>query len=385
MNCSKSPRRRIASNLMFVGGEFVSRPLLTLDPEGRILSIESYDQVDRLQNTEFYSGIMTPGFVNAHSHLELSYLKGRIEPYGGFAAFARQIGAVRGEATMEQRICALEREDIKLRSEGVVAVGDVVNGDTSMDCKSRSPINYRNFGELFGLSTTSADHMEWVLNHPNSSLTPHSTYSLGDKLFKAIASRNIDTPLSIHFMESPSEAELYSRSGPLWEWYERVGFECDFLHYGSPAQRIVESVPRERSVMLVHNCCVKQADIDIIMGHFTAPVYWVLCPRSNDYISRIYPPVDLLRSNGLNICLGTDSLASNHSLSIVSEILSLGESVPLCESLDWATRQGAKALGFDELGELKVGKRPGLNILSAIDYKTMQLTPNSVISTINVL
>ncbi len=382
MNYSPSLRRRIASNLMFVGGEFISRPLVEFDPEGRILSIEHYDQVDRLPHTEFYSGIMVPGFVNSHCHLELSYLCGAIEPYGGFATFARRIGEVRGEATMYQRLRSLEAADLTLRREGVVAVGDIVNGDSSMDCKSRSTIKYRNFGELFGLSTTSADHMEWLLNHPCSALTPHSIYSLNDQLFKQITTQNMDAPLSIHFMESPSESELYSHTGPMWDWYQRVGFECDFLHYGSPARRIVESVPRDRSVMLVHNCCVTQSDIDIIMGHFTAPVYWVLCPRSNYYISRISPPVELLRSNGLNICLGTDSLASNYSLSMISEILALGAAVSLGESLDWATRQGAKALGFDELGELKVGKRPGLNILSGVDYQTMQLTPNSVITPI---
>ncbi len=360
----------------------MSRPLLEVDENGVILSVSSYDQVDRLQNTEFYSGIMTAGFVNAHSHLELSYLQGRIEPYGGFAAFARRIGEVRGEATMEQRIKALEAADVRLRGEGVVAVGDIVNGPSSMGCKARSPIHYRNFGEVFGLSATSLEHMEWVKEHSNSSITTHSIYSLSDKLFREIAARDVESPLSIHFMESDSELELYGGCGSLWEWYQRAGFVCDFLHYGSPARRVVESVPHDRSVILVHNCCVTQSDIDIIMGHFTASVYWALCPSSNYYISKIMPPVDLLRANGLNICLGTDSLASNHKLSILGEIVALGADVPLAESLDWATRQGAKALCFSDLGDLEVGKRPGINVISGVDYQRMQLTPKSIVTPI---
>lgn len=90
-------------------------------------------------------------------------------------------------------------------------------------------------------------------------------------------------------METPAEAELFEQRGELWEWYRKAGFTCDFLHYGSPARRIVESVPADRSVILIHNCCVNQQDIDLIMNHFTAPVWWCLCPGSNRYISRLVP------------------------------------------------------------------------------------------------
>ncbi len=376
MNCSHPPHRRVASNLMLMDGAFVSHPLLEIDSQGTIISISTYSHVDRLDHTEFYNGIIVPGFVNAHCHLELSYLQGRIPPHQGFAAFARAIGEVRGEVMEAERLRAIKSSDIKLRNEGVVAVGDIMNGDTSMRCKSMSAIRYRNFGELFGLRTTSVEGMAWVEQYDNSSITPHSIYSLNDVVFRDIATRDLSTPLSIHFMESPAEAELYERRGRLWDWYESVGFECDFLHYGSPARRIVESVPSDRSVILVHNCCVKQQDIDVIMEHFTAPVYWVLCPCSNDYISQLRPPVELLRDNGLNICIGTDSLASNHSLSIMREMLALGDT-PLAELLDWATRQGARALGFDDLGRIAAGYRPGINIISGVEYKSMSLTNES--------
>lgn len=356
----------------------MSRPLIEFDAQGVITSVSTYSYVDGLENTEFYSGVLIPGFVNAHCHLELSYLQGLIPPYQGFAAFARKIGEVRAEATLDQRLRAIEIADLNLRGEGVVAVGDILNGDSSMNCKSKSPIKYRNFGELFGLRTTSIEGMKWIEDYSDSSITAHSIYSLNDALFREIAMRDMNTPLSIHFMESPAEAELFEHRGRLWDWYESVGFECDFLHYGSPAERIVQSVPAERSVILVHNCCVTQRDIDIIMGHFSAPVYWALCPCSNDYISHLKPPVELLRANGLNICIGTDSLASNESLSMMRELSALGD-LPLGELLDWATRQGARALGFDELGKIEVGCSPGINILSGIDYKTLSLTSSSAL------
>ncbi len=431
MSYSSRSHRKIASNLLAIGGELIPRPLVEVDENGVIVSVERYDDIDRVHSAEFYAGIMTAGFVNAHSHLELSYLRGQISKHKGFAEFARQIGEVRTKATIEQRLKAIEREDLALRRGGVVAVGDIVNGKTSMDCKSRSSIRYRNFGELFGLRTTSFDDLLWCEDYPHSSITPHSIYSLNDEIFKLIARRNINQPLSIHFKESSSEEELFAKRGRLWDWYESVGFECDFLHYGSVAERVIGSVPPERSVLLVHNCCVTQSDIDTIMGHFTAPVYWVVCPRSNDYISQLTPPVELLRKNGLNICIGTDSLASNDSLSILEEMAMMPQ-VPLAERIDWATRQGAKALGFSglcssdscssdscsndscssdlclndkylsdivsndsclsnscfsdlcsgDLGEIKVGTRPGINIISGVDYRSMQLTPQSKVDVI---
>ena len=219
-----------------------------------------------------------------------------------------------------------------------------------------------------------------LLRYPETSLTPHSIYSVQDALFREICAEG-DEPLSIHFMETPAEAELFEQRGELWEWYRKAGFTCDFLHYGSPARRIVESVPADRSVILIHNCCVNQQDIDLIMNHFTAPVWWCLCPGSNRYISRLVPPVELLRRNGLNICLGTDSLASNTALSLLGEMQHLGK-IPLAELLTWAAPNGARALGFSELGEVAAGKRPWLAVLSGLDYDSMTLTPASCIARI---
>ncbi len=376
MNCC-SNRRRIASNLLLSGGELLRSPVVELDESGLIVSIESdVAEVDRSTMTEFYSGIMVAGFINAHSHLELSYLRGAIESGGGFAKFASSIGAVRDRFSIEERLRAVAVAEAEMEREGIVAVADIVNGETSFEAKAKSKgrIEFRNFAELFGLKTTDMSAVESLLKFPNTIATPHSLYSLNDPVLREIANGgDRSQPLSIHFMESESEQQLYERRGALYEWYERAGFECDFLHYSSPAERLVSVVPKDRSVILVHNCCVEQRDIDVVMSHFTAPVYWALCPRSNMYISGLKPPVDLLRRNGLKICVGTDSLASNWSLSILDELRQM-ESVPLVERLDWATRIGAEALGLSSLGDIEIGRRPHINILSGIDYGAMQLT-----------
>ena len=339
-------------------------------------SLTVSEEPDRMPGTEFYSGVLAPGLVNAHCHLELSYLRGAIPEGCGFAGFAGAMGQVRERFGPEERLRAVAAADAAMWQDGVQAVGDISNGDTTFSVKERSRVAYHTFIEFFGLRLASADSVRPLLRHPHTSLTPHSLYSVQDAPLRAIAAEG-DAPLSVHFMESPAESELFARRGPLWEWYRKVGFTCDFLHYDSPAERLVASVPRDRRVILVHNCCVTQRDIDVVMNHFTAPVRWCLCPRSNRYISRLEPPVELLRCNRLDICLGTDSLASNDRLSVFEEMRMFPE-VPLPELLSWAAEGGARALDMDaELGEVAPGRRCGLTAISGLDYDTMRLTPAS--------
>ena len=376
MNSSK-PLRRIASSFLFDGRRIVERPLVTLSDDGCVVGVEQWREPDRMPGTEFYAGLLLPGMVNAHCHLELSYLRGAIPEGCGFAGFAAGMGRVRGRFAAQEREVAADAADAAMERAGIAAVGDVANDETAFGVKSRSRMRYHTFAEVFGLHTTDARGARGLLRHPATSLTPHSLYSLQDGVLRSLAAEG-DGPLSIHFMESPAEGELFERRGALWEWYGRAGFTCDFLGYGSPAKRLVASVPPDRSVVLVHDCCVGQRDIDLIMEHFTAPVYWCLCPRSNRYISRLEPPVELLRRNGLNICLGTDSLASNDRLSVLEE-MKLLSGVPLPELLGWATAGGASALGMDDMGRVAVGLRPGLSVITGIDYGRMTLTAASAI------
>ncbi|MDE6778353.1 MAG: amidohydrolase family protein [Alistipes sp.] len=364
--------RRIASHrLLLPDSTLLPSPLVTVDGDGCILAVESVSDVDRREGVEFYPGLLVPGFVNAHCHLELSHLGGFVPRRCGFAGFARAMGAARGRFTDEERSMAAAAAAAAMWHEGVAAVGDISNGPASFAVKAASPLRFRNWVELFGLGVRDAEALRPLLDRPNASLTPHSVYSVQDAPFRAICAAGRE-PLSIHFMESAGEAELFAGRGELAEWYAAQGWTCDFLGYGMPSERIVESVPADRSVVLVHDCHVTQPDIDIIMSHFSAPVWWCLCPRSNDFISGVRPPVELLRRNGLNICIGTDSMASNDSLSMLEEVRALSD-MPLAEALVAATLGGAQALGFDDLGAVEPGRRPGLAVVSGVDFDTMTL------------
>ncbi len=359
--------RRISSHLLSTPHGLEAGKVVTLSGDGMVVDVSEPPHLDREAGVEFFPGVLVPGFFNAHCHLELSYLHGAIAPGGGFAAFARGMRSER-----RRRIGLTQNEyadfwDAKMWTEGVSAVADICNGDSTFGLKTRSRIKYRNFCELFGLQADPAHAValrdKAVGMGLEAGVTPHSTYSLNRDAFSASARLSVpDYPLSVHFLESEEEIDLFRRRGPLWDWYTEQGLVPDFLDYGSAAERLVAQVPPEIPVMLVHNCCVTQRDIDIVMEHFTAPVTWVLCPGSNRYISGLKPPVGLLRRNGLRIAVGTDSLASNTTLSMVDAMRLLGD-VPLAELLGW----GAADI-------IAPGHTPGLVLLTGADLRTLTLT-----------
>jgi cytosine/adenosine deaminase-related metal-dependent hydrolase len=323
--------------------------VVTLSDEGVIVDISASAHLDREAGTEFFPGILLPGLRNAHCHLELSHLGGTIPPGGGFAAFVEGMKAARSAANSETEKssqAAIRLWDARMWAEGVQEVCDICNGESTFEAKRRSPIRYHNFREIFGAGAAVPE------NVPD--LTPHSLYALDRNTFARIVERATG-PLSIHFMESTFEVP-------------------------EPAERLVAQVPRDKPVMLVHNCLVGQREIDIVMGHFTAPVTWVLCPGSNRYISGLTPPVDLLRRNGLRIAVGTDSLASNETLSVVRELRLLGEAGRVTEGETGSETGGvplAELLGWACADRIEVGRSPGLVLLSGVDPATLTLTENA--------
>ncbi len=261
--------------------------------------------------------------------------------------------------------------------EGITAVGDICNGDSTFTLKRRSAIHYHNFIEYFGLQTVDFAQINAVtaeaarLGLPHS-VTPHSTYSLQDKPFREIAHQS--DLLSIHFMESPSEQDLFNGRGELYDRNLRAGIEIDFAGYRSPAHRIVESVPPDKKILLVHNTFVDEETIDRITDRFGADhITWILCPRSNDFIEGAHPPATLLHRKAAHIAIGTDSLASNETLSMLGEMKLLPE-IPLHDRIRWATLSGAEALGIDSwAGSFTPGKRPGATLLTGVNLESMTL------------
>ena len=369
--------RKIASHFALINGSLERNIVVEVAEDGTIIDVHRVSNLDSCASVEFFPGILIPGMVNAHCHLELSYLHGAIAEGGGFATFAREIGRVRGNFSDEERRHAASVADARMWEEGVEAVADIANDELVMDIKDKSKIEYHTFFELFGLCNDNISTLQDTASRHNlSHATPHSTYSVQDTPFKRLC--NSAPGISLHFLESDDETALYTHQGSLWEWYQRMGWECDFLHYGSPTERVVQSMPSDKRLLLVHGTRTTKEDVSRIDDHMADNATWVLCPESNRYISRLTPPIAMLRNMGANIAIGTDSLASARSLSMI-ENLRMFDNIPLNELLCYATINGAKALGIDDIkGSITQGKRPGLVVIEGVDMRNMSLTEESI-------
>lgn len=358
--------------------------------DGTVLGIERCDRIDTLPMTEYHNGILIPGMVNAHCHLELSCFRGTIPQQVGMVEFIRNVVSRRNDYSREEQIARAVEEDLAMWHEGVQAVGDISNDTTSFPAKERARAEgrtrYHTFAEYFGLPAEeeaeafyrrSVDPVMAAGEAAGLPVTPtpHSTYFVSERLFR----RGAGSPrLSIHFMETPAEVDFFERRGGIYELVTASsGREPDFLHYGGHAGRLVGSLPREARLVLVHNTQMQREDMERILDYFT-DVTFVLCPRSNYYIDADFPPAQMLFEAGARVAIGTDSLSSNTSLSMAAEMRWLADhnpALPLEAILQWATAGGAQALGLDaEIGSFGRDKRPGAVLLTGVDFRSMRLT-----------
>lgn len=391
--------RRIAAQYLYpLNRPPIRRGFLSLHTDGTILEIGEFE--DELESTEFYNGILCPGFVNSHCHVELSYLKGYFSQGSGMAGFFRQINQLRNNIGKEGRIAAIESEMEQLYQSGVSAMADISNCSDSFEVKSTSNIYTRTFLEVFGTESKDATSiMEGVRNLTNKAKeygidaapSPHTCYSMSPELLRAsIADALKEGWLSYHNQESWEEEELLMNgTGPLAEEYSSRGLSIppetgkSSLFYFLDMLKSIncgKDNKMKENVLLVHNTFTDEFCADEAMASIEN-LFWAICPLSNMFIHRALPPIDLLRRKGANITLGTDSLSSNTILSIVEEIKAIHKyfpNVPLEEILKWSSLNGAKFLKRDEeLGSFEVGKRPGIVLVDNIDWQKMKLTDES--------
>jgi len=229
--------------------------------------------------------------------------------------------------------------------------------------------------------------MEARSKNLSCSITPHSAYSLSDKLIEKI-SEDIqlhNSPVSIHFFESDSEKDLFtSKSGPLFQALSAAG--NPYRTENNPVEVLKKYQAKDNPVLLIHNTYATRNDVDMIKSCCKGVVF-VLCPKSNLFIEGKLPDVKMLVNSGMTIALGTDSLASNDSLSVLEEILTLQKYFPFLSINDlirFATLNGAKALQQDcVFGSIEAGKKPGINLIQNIDFKAMKFRDKaSVVSII---
>jgi cytosine/adenosine deaminase-related metal-dependent hydrolase len=339
---------------------------------------------------QLVKGILSPGFINCHCHLELSHMKDLIPEHTGLVDFVFKVVSERHFPDEAIAAAIVQAEDAMIAN-GIVAVGDICNNLSTLAQKQKNRLSYYNFIEVSGwLPDVAQSRFERAIDiytafakpqtpsralgiKPQTAMSPHAPYSVSDALWGLITPYFENNTVTIHNQETDFEDALFlSGTGDFSRMYELMKMDTSFFHPTgkSSLQSYFHKLSNAKQVLLVHNTFTKEADI--VYAQLAMPgVSWCVCINANQYIEQAIPPIDLLRKNGCDIVVGTDSLASNHSLSIVDELKTIQQyfpSVPLVELLRWATINGAKILQIDEqFGSFEKGKQPGVILLERVE------------------
>lgn len=355
---------------------------IEFDENGYLIAF--HDDVEALkatQSIQHYEGILCPGFINAHCHVELSHLKDKIAPYQGLPFFLKQVVHLREGFTQQEKNQARHAAVAVMEQEGIVALGDIVNSLDTLNNRIESTLSWHTFVEAIGFQPKNltqvlakVDALWQAFDVQNTkpekllqSKVLHAPYSISKELITALATDSKNQTLSIHNQECEAENTLYlKKEGALLQFL--IGLGIDHSHFeASGFSSLISILPylkTAKRLLFVHNTFTQEADILAVKEQLNN-YYFCLCPKANLYIENRMPPVPLLIKHEMPLCLGTDSLASNDTLSILEEMKCIKNHYPDVSMemlLQWACYNGACALGFeDQLGTLTIGKRPGLN------------------------
>jgi len=372
----------------------IKNGVVQIDGSGKIIALLN-PEVDQInwENVEKHEGVICPGFVNTHCHLELSYLKGKVAENTQLHGFVSELMAIRDGFSDEERLAAIKKADEEMYNNGIVAVGDISNGASTFHQKEQSKIKYHTFVEVFGLDPNDVEliktRIEWLKRHyynkNRMTTTPHAPYSLSPQLQTFVNNEN-NGLITIHNQETASENELFKKgSGALFNQLSNFSEEIKTWQPTgeNSLPSYLTSFSKQKRILLVHNTFTDKSDIDFAKN-YSNNIYWCFCPNANQYIENTQPNYELFLDEKCTI--GTDSLASNWSLSVLDELKTIHKKnsvITLEKLLKWATLNGAMFLGFDDkLGSIIVGKRPGLNLITHI--KSNQLTNKSEVVKIDV-
>ncbi len=368
---------KFSATQLFDGYNFLpTGTVLITSAKGEI--IDTVTSEDAGDDVQYFKGILSPGFINCHCHLELSHLKNTIPQKTGLVNFVQHVMSNRA-ASNEEKLAAMQSAENELYKTGIVAVGDICNTADTIPIKQHSKIHWHNFIEVSGFVEGAAQRrlqemMDVASKLPidNCQLTivPHAPYSVSKKLFELLNILPNNNLISIHNQESEEENKLHkNKTGDFLELYKNFGI--DISKFNSSGKTSLQTwlpyFTNNQRIILVHNTFTSEEDLNFQIAHCPLPIVYCLCPNANLYIENALPPIDLLVENNCTIVLGTDSLASNTQLNMLEEIKTIQQYYPKIELqtlLQWATSNGAAALQMkEELGSFEKGKQPGIVLI----------------------
>jgi len=374
--------KKISADWVYpIASEPIQHGVVVTNNAGVILAVGRREDHDPA-SLDVRSGILVPGFVNAHCHLELSHMLGKVDTGTGLIPFITGVVTQRN-ATAEMIDEAIQKAYADMLEGGIVGLGDISNVTNSFAAKQSGRMRSHTFVELFDFlqndraKTVFADGKKVYdaldpVAGSAKSFVPHAPYTVSKNLFDLVnaANRGRKTTVSIHNQETPPENQLFEHgTGSFYGFYEKFGISLEeFRHTGQTSiHHALKHLDPSQRTLFVHNTLSTRADI-LAAQAWSDGVFWATCPNANLYIENRLPDYSAFIDCGARVCIGTDSLTSNWQLSILEEMKTIARFqsyVPFETILRWATLNGAQALGFDDtLGSLEVGKTPGVLLLS---------------------
>ncbi len=379
--------RKLKGNQLFNGHQFFQNKVLVLAEDGTVEAVIPESEAGA--EIEMFDGILTPGFINCHCHLELSHLKGKVAAGKGLVPFLLSVIHLRQTDGAEQNK-AIEAAATELYNNGVVGVADICNTTDAIAVKKSSRIKWQSFVEVLNvldakLPERLAHYKKIAEAHIENGLpavlVPHAPYSISAQTFKALNGATAGGIISIHNQETAAENEIFkSGTGAFLQLYAAMGLHASPLEVSGKTslQTWLPHFTNGQTIILVHNTFITEEDVVFAKEQarkYGLSLAYCLCPNANLYIENKLPPVDLLLKHDCTIVTGTDSYSSNWQLSVADEIKTLQKAFPhiaLATLLKWATANGANALRWNDLGSFEKGKKPGVVLLKD-DFSVQRL------------
>jgi aminodeoxyfutalosine deaminase len=326
-----------------------------------------------IETIDHGAAAILPGLVNAHTHLELSWMHKQVPPSDSMPAWASRLMALQRTGGIDPAF-PIHDAVHEARAAGTSIVGDVTNTLAAYDALADSDLGAAVFRELIGFNAPDPAHvvagaqaqldallpLAWL----RPSIVPHAPYSVSPALFDAIARAAGDRPISVHLGESREEIEFLREGTGAWrELLGQLGVWSDA--WRPPACGPVEYLERlglvSERLLAVH--CTQLTDEELARLACVRSTI-VTCPRSNRWTGAGTPPIERFYASGARVAIGTDSLASVEDLNMFSELAEVRRIAPGVTArrlLASATIDGAAALGFgEEFGVIEPGKRADL-------------------------
>jgi cytosine/adenosine deaminase-related metal-dependent hydrolase len=353
--------------------------------DGKVASVGS--ALAQSADVDLGNVALLPGLINAHTHLELSWMRDRVPPASTFTGWVKTLFAIRGRpdgAMSADQIAPVHAAIAEAQASGTAAVGDISNSLNAVGPMREASLDGIVFHELLGFKERDGAMVAASQSARDGarssgarvSLAPHAPYSTSLELFRAIRSavNELDHPImSVHLGENPEEVELLEKgTGPWRGILEMMGaWRFDWEAPGcDPVTYLDRHGLLDAKTLVIHGVQFSDAALRRL-AEIGATV--VTCPRSNQWVGVGYPPIERFYRSGVNVAVGTDSLASVADLNLFSELKTmrwLAPSVPASAILESGTLIGARALGLDDLGSLTPGKRAAMIAVSLPDVVT---------------